>query len=234
MIIFFQKSLLWFFWIGILAGMATHFYGFNWLAACVAAVVSESKKAVSAVAAAVVGIGLFLAPMEKAQAQLSGSGMATVSQVNLSEFSFGSADDLVMSLYLVYGSGMTVVLDTFYWSGIYGDDEDWSWISVTGTREDFRTYRASHFPVQTYYYPGNRSDYYVCRFGYVDFDAPVGGGVSGYPIDEDLGWVEVWVWTGNGGYGSSGPSAYVYDSDGNFYYVDLSIDGYVISGPSLD
>ena len=49
--------------------MFNHFFGLNWLAACVAAVVSEFKKAVSAAAAAVVGIGLFLAPMESLQAE---------------------------------------------------------------------------------------------------------------------------------------------------------------------
>ena len=47
--------------------MLTRFVGFNWLAVCVAAVVSESKKAVSAVAAAVVGIGLLSAPLAVGQ-----------------------------------------------------------------------------------------------------------------------------------------------------------------------
>ena len=36
-------------------------------------------------------------------------------------------------------------------------------------------------------------------------------------------WVEIWLWLGNSG---SEPSAYVYDSEGNFYYVDLYVDGY--------
>ena len=51
--------------------MFTKFYDLNCLAVCVAAVVSGLKKAVSPVAAAVVGIGLFLAPIESAQAQES-------------------------------------------------------------------------------------------------------------------------------------------------------------------
>ena len=36
-------------------------------------------------------------------------------------------------------------------------------------------------------------------------------------------WIELWVWMGDD---DSQPSAYVYDSDGNFYYVDLYVDGY--------
>ena len=164
--------------------MSSFYFRFYSLSAVVAAAVSQSKKAVSAVAAAVVGIGLFLAPMESVQAQ---SGVSTVTQVNLSSFSFDSADDLVMSLYLNYG---TVALHTYYWSGIYGDAGFWSWISVDGDDEDFRTLRAWHVPSQHwYYYPGNRSDYYVCRVGLSDFDAP---SVGGFRIDEDSPWVEVW------------------------------------------
>ena len=55
--------------IGIFAGMSTRFFGFYSLAACVAAAVSQSKKAVSAVAAAVVGIGLLTAPIDSAHGQ---------------------------------------------------------------------------------------------------------------------------------------------------------------------
>ena len=51
--------------------MATNLFGFNWLMVCVAAVVSGSKKAVSAVAAAVVGVGLLCSPIESVQAQES-------------------------------------------------------------------------------------------------------------------------------------------------------------------
>ena len=43
--------------IAILADMPIKFFGFNLLAACVAAAVSASKKAVSATAVSVVGIG---------------------------------------------------------------------------------------------------------------------------------------------------------------------------------
>ena len=49
--------------------MSNLFFGFYSLAACVAAAVSQSKKAVSAAAAVVVGIGLLTAPIDSAQAQ---------------------------------------------------------------------------------------------------------------------------------------------------------------------
>ena len=205
-------------------GMATNLFGFNWLTVCVAAVVSESKKAVSAVAAAVVGVGLLCSPIESVQAQssgFSGSGMWTVTQVDLDSFSFVSAGELNMTLSFSYGAQ---IVPKFYWSGIYRNLlGGWYWLSV-GVDDHLYT---SVVPGQNtpYYYPGSRSDYYVCRLGPIDWDA------SGLPIDEDEGWIEVWVYTGSA---TSDPSAYVYDSDGNFYYVDLAIDGYVISGPSLD
>ena len=45
-------------------------------------------------------------------------------------------------------------------------------------------------------------------------------------MDKSFGWVEVWFFTGyyyqNGYYDP--PSAYVYDSEGNFYEVDLTIE----------
>ena len=168
-------------------------------------------------AAAVVGVGLLCLPIESVQ----GQSVSTVTQVDLDSFSFISAGELRMSLSV---SGSFSRIPLFFWSGIYGVFEDWSWVSVTGSSEDIRKNRLAlgTAQLQPYYYPGNRGDYYVCRFGYFD---------EGFSIDEDSGWVEVWVCTGSA---NSSPSAYVYDSDGNFYYVDLAIDGYVISGPSVD
>ena len=206
--------------------MLSHFYGFNWLMVCVAAVVSGFKKAVSASAAAVVGIGLFLAPMDQVQAQsnqFTGSGMWTVTQVDLDSFSFVVEGSLSMSLSLSYGAQ---IVPWFHWSGIYGWPGFAIWELVDAGLKKHRSYITS-VPTQSnnYFYPGNRSDYYVCKFGPIDWDAP------GPFIDEDEGWVEVWVYTGSA---TSDPSAYVYDSDGGSYAVDLAIDGYVISGPSLD
>ena len=60
----------------------------NCLAAVVAFVVSESKKAVSATAVAIVGIGLLSAPVEQVQAQ---SSLPIVSEVILSDFDFTSS-----------------------------------------------------------------------------------------------------------------------------------------------
>ena len=57
--------------------MDTKFFVFYSLAACVAAAISQSKKAVSAVAAVVVGIGLLTAPIDSAQAQ---SGIPEVTE----------------------------------------------------------------------------------------------------------------------------------------------------------
>ena len=60
--------------------MVIRFFSFYSLAACVAAAVSQSKKAVSAVAAAVVGVGLFFSPIESVQAQ---TGMPEVTHLYL-------------------------------------------------------------------------------------------------------------------------------------------------------
>ena len=65
------------------------------LAAVVAAAVSESKKAVSATAAVVVGIGLFMAPVESAQANHGQSSVPTVNSVSLN----GVLDDTPQEFY---------------------------------------------------------------------------------------------------------------------------------------
>lgn len=49
--------------------MATNLFGFHSLEVCVAAAVSQSKKAVSAVVSVVIGIGLLFVPIESVQAQ---------------------------------------------------------------------------------------------------------------------------------------------------------------------
>ena len=63
-----------------------------------------------------------------------------------------------------------------------------------------------------YYYPAFRNDYYVCKI------------VPRNSRSSD--WIEVWFYTGyyyqNGEYVP--PSAFVYDSEGNFYEVDLTIE----------
>ena len=79
--------------------MSTHFYGFNVLAVCVAAAVSGSKKAVSAAAAAVVGIGLLTAPIDSAQANHGQSSIPVV--IDFSVVSNAASDYELTRGYLV-------------------------------------------------------------------------------------------------------------------------------------
>ena len=146
--------------------------------------------------------------------------------MDLNSFSFVSSAEFRVTLSLE-NTSFRSRLPIFHWSGIYSIGNLWSRLSVTGSAADVRANRVALGPsqIQTYFYPGSRSDYYVCRFGYLDLDA------DDFSIHEPLGWVEVWGYPGSA---NSSPSASVYDSDGNSYDVDLAIDGYVISGPSLD
>ena len=81
----------------------------------VAAAVSESKKAVSATAVAIVGIGLLSAPVEQVQAQ---SSLPVVSEVVLSDFDFSSSDWFTVEIDVEIPS--TWVNGTKYcWSGLY-------------------------------------------------------------------------------------------------------------------
>lgn len=89
------------------------------------------------------------------------------------------------------------------------------------------THSESSEHVGEFYHPANLWEYYICKIAAKNPDGE---------MDESFGWVEVWFFTGeyytNGKYVP--PCAYVSDSEGNFYEVDLSIDGYVISGPSAE
>lgn len=93
--------------------MFIRFVGINWLAVCVAAVVSESKKAVSAVAAAVVGVGLLCSPIESAQAQ---SGIPKVTGfcvlTRVADFTLESGWEVKTVLEFDYSS---LVAATFEW-----------------------------------------------------------------------------------------------------------------------
>ena len=166
--------------------MVTHFYGFNWLAACVAAVVSGSKKAVSAAAAAVVGIGLFLAPMESVQA--NHGDIPVVLSVSLDNCFTPSPFD-----------------DVFDWklSGLF-DNWPLGYIAIV-----------KNAPVGCIY----DDEYVVVRLSRNLGWSPQLNRFVPSPTD----WVEIWFWLGNDDFE---PSAYVYDSEGNSYYVDLYVDGY--------
>ena len=182
---FLKKNLALVSGIGILAGMITHFYGFNWLAACVAAAVSESKKAVSAVAAAVVGIGLFLAPMEKAQA--NHGDIPVVLSVDVVGCWDDDPDDFVVDWVL---------------SGLI-DNWPAGYISQTIHTSNGCLYEGGYTVIKLHRFVRWLSD--------------------GRPVVSRSDWIEIWVWMGND---NSEPAAWVEDSEGNSYDVDLYVDGY--------
>ena len=169
--------------------MLTHFFGFYSLAACVTAAVSQSKKAVSAVAAAVVGIGLFLAPMESAQ----GQGFASVPTI------------------------FSVDIDC------YSNNFDVSWTVSADLWPNGYRYVISR--------PGNC--FYEGGYTVVKLNRLIGILPNGRPVYSLTEWIEIWVWMGVSDDSIDGnPSAWVEDSEGNSYEVDLYIDGYLINGPS--
>ena len=153
------------------------------LAVCVAAAVLELKKAVSAVAAAVVGIGLFTAPMESAQ----GQGFASVPIIFSVDIDCDS-DDFVVS-----------------------------WTLSTNRWPD------GHFSNVSYL----DGCFYEGGYTIVTLVPAIWNGTRWVP-DFDAGqWIQIWVWMGEDDDSIDGShSAYVYDSEGNFYYVDLYIDDY--------
>ena len=71
----------------------------------------------------------------------------------------------------------------------------------------------------SYYFP--ESCLYEGDYVKVTFSPPVMVGMELEPNRDE--WIELWVWIGDD---DLGPYAYVYDSDGSFYYVGLYIDGY--------
>ena len=168
--------------------MSNIFHSIYSLAACVAAAVSQSKKAVSAAAAAIVGIGLFLAPMESAQTNHGQSTVPTVLSVDIDS---------------VTGGYSLEWMNAYLWpNGHCGVINSQSVFPVV-------LYGGGYLQVNLYPFVGRTSD--------------------GRPVCSTSKWIEFWVWLGTYEYG---PYAYAYDSDGNFYYVDLYLDGYWISsGP---
>ena len=117
----------------------------------------------------------------------------------------------------------------YCWFGIYWDPitfEGPFWVWKNAEDYDFETVVNLIPPVHSddpehngnYYYPTFRYDYYICKI--VAEDPETG------EMDKSFGWIEVWFYTGyyyqNGYY--EPPHAYVYDSEGNFYEVDLTIE----------
>ena len=172
---------------------------------------SLTQKEASA-AAVLVGIGLLASPMEQAEADVP-----------------------------ISGSGAQWATPKYCWSGVFYDFgrefdglDPWKWENAEDYSFNLGFSLGLHSDdpwkpeINRYYHPAGLWEYYICKI--------VAKKPGTTEMDKSFGWVDVWFFTG--GIGSDGeifpPSAYVYDSDGNYYYVDLAIDGYVISGPSLD
>ncbi len=81
--------------------MANIFGSMNALEACVAVAVSESKKTVSATAAAVVSISLLTAPIQQSQ-----SGILVVSEVILTDCDMTTSSEFDMEVVPSDGSGV--------------------------------------------------------------------------------------------------------------------------------
>ena len=166
--------------------MSKNLFAFNWLMVCVAAVVSGSKKAVSATAAAVVGVGLLCSPIESVQA--NHGDIPVVSSVSLdgcfTPFPFDDVFDWKLSgLFDNWPLGYGAFVKNAPTVCIYGDD------------------------------------YVVVRLRRALGWSPTLNRVV-YSSSE---WVEIWLWLGNDDWE---PSAFVYDSEGNFYHVGLYVDDY--------
>ena len=120
------------------------------------------------------------------------------------------------SILLVPGFGLPL---SYCWSGVYLLFEFFG-IPPLVRWEDAEDYAHHSYDSKWdwFYHPTFRYDYYICKM------IPVNPATK--EMDESLGWVEVWFFTGeyytNGDYDP--PSAYVYDSEGNFYEVDLTIE----------
>ena len=168
------------------------------------------KKAVSAVVAAVVGIGLFLAPMEKAQGQSSNPAPPTVSSVTLtseeaSDYELNSGGFTVSVRLNLGGSGWCV----------YIPGRGVCTIARGSLVADFRDLQSSKGDWATYGLAFNFSK---------TFSTHVGGGyylVDMRPLNHPESWIELWIYV-NPLTGSV--DAWVEDdSAGSYYSVDISV-----------
>ena len=109
------------------------------------------------------------------------------------------------------------------WAGQY--EGGYVFLDDILTRDDHRFY-ASYFNYWNgqYHEVEDGYEYYICKIiGHGD-----GRHVSDPPLDhEDAKWAEVWFWPGDaapeGGWHE--PQAWVYDSDGNEYWVPVTMNG---------
>ena len=146
----------------------------------------KAKKAVSAVAAAVVGIGLFLAPIDSAQA---------------------NHGDIPVVLSVSLDDCFTPFQPTFNWK-LSGVSDHWPLGYVT---------IAKNIPPSGFCLYDD--DYVVVRLSRNLGWSPQLNSFVPSPSE----WVEIWFWLGNDDFE---PSAWVEDSEGNYYYVDLYVDDY--------
>ena len=169
--------------------MFTKVYGFNVLAVCVAAVVSDFKKAVSAAAAAVVGVGLLCSPIESVQA--NHGDIPVVLSVSLDNCFFPTPFDPPVFDWKLSGVsdhwplGALPIVKNVPLAGICLYDDDYVVVRLSR------------------------------NLGWIPQ-------LNGY-LPSSSEWGEIWLWLGNDEFE---PSAYVHDSEGNFYYVDLYVDGF--------
>ena len=182
---------------------------------------SLTPKEASTAAAIVGGIGLLAAPMEQAEADVP-----IVSEVKLTGWSFSSDSKFDMEVVHSAGYGTQWNRPKYCWSGIYDFSWiplGWSWINA----EDYSYFRGSELNYHTgssktkrkYFHPANRWDYYICKIAPFNWRT--------LDVDTSLGWVEVWFYTGDYYFWTDSyapPSAYVYDSEGNWYYPTLTIE----------
>ena len=156
--------------------------------------------------------------------------MPEVTQVDLDSFSFITAGPLRMSLFVDNFPNSLLLLPKFYWSGIYGSRP---FGSGRALRVLVRIIVGVIFPCLMFRGGGTFIRGIV---GIITFASLV---------------ISIWmlvifrltkIWAGlRFGYIRDRRLRILLptfttetDRDGGFYYVDLAIDGYVISGPSLD
>ena len=101
----------------------------------------------------------------------------------------------------------------YYWTGIYGDsDSGTHWWE---TRHNYNNFWNGRF-----YYPG-RYDYWICKV------VMQGDGVHYSDSSDDWSYAEVWFYPGRLGNGQyHAPQAWVYDSDGDWYKIPVSVNGH--------
>ena len=138
----------------------------NCLAAVVAIAVSESKKAISATAVAIVGIGLLSAPVEQVQAQ---SSLPVVSEVVLSNFDFSSSNWFTVEIDVKIPSSW-VNGAKYCWSGLYNrtslggvrwvDSESYSYRNAL--INGFLTFSSGHYR-EFYHLAYSLYEIYACK-----------------------------------------------------------------------